>query len=319
MKSQDQTREVMTEQLPQRFLDSWAHNERVFSLSRYAWNSLCLALSLFPALLSQKEIVILSYHSVGLDSDFRTVEPKDFIRQMEYLKSNYAIVPLAEVLECIGKEERPARRMVSITFDDGYQDFYLNVYPFLRKNKLPATVFVATGYVGKEWPFVESHPKILTWEQIEEISNHNIEIGAHTVTHPNLQQEKPEKVEHEIMKSKEEIEKHLRRTVRFFSYPFGSYTNQIVEIVENAGFEAAVGGLGTIQESASLFTLNRVQVDRSISFLQFKAHLTKAVDWSGKIEQTVKTLLRRPTVNRLSYGAKNAQLSNRKAILRQEV
>jgi peptidoglycan/xylan/chitin deacetylase (PgdA/CDA1 family) len=38
---------------------------------------------------------------------------------MEYLKSNYAIVPLGEVLECIGKEERPARRMVSITFDDG--------------------------------------------------------------------------------------------------------------------------------------------------------------------------------------------------------
>jgi hypothetical protein len=168
-------------------------------------------------------------------------------------------------------------------------------------------VFVATGYVGKEWPFGMSHPKTLTWEQIEEISNNNIEIGAHTVTHPNLQQEKPEKVEHEIMKSKEEIEKHLRRTVRFFSYPFGKYTNQILKIIENAGFEAGIGGLGTVQKSSCLFTLNRVQVDRSITFLQFKARLTKAVDWSGKIEQIVRTVLRRPTVNRLSYGGKNAQ------------
>lgn len=286
----------MTEQLPQRLSDSWTRNVKMSNLSRYGRNFLCLALSFFPMLLSQKEIVILTYHSVSLDSGFHTVEPKDFIRQMEYLKSNYAIVSLAEVLDCIGKEGRPARRMVSITFDDGYQDFYLNVYPFLRKHKLPATVFVATGYVGKEWPFVESHPKILTWEQIEEISNNNIEIGAHTVTHPNLQQKKPEEAIREITKSKEELEKHLRRTVRFFSYPFGRYTNQILEIVDNAGFEAGVGGGGTVQEDACLFTLNRVQVDRSITFLQFRAHLTKAVDWSRKIEQTTRILLRRPQV-----------------------
>jgi peptidoglycan/xylan/chitin deacetylase (PgdA/CDA1 family) len=228
--------------------------------------------------------------------DFHTVEPKEFMRQMEYLKSNCAIVPLDEVLECIGKEGRPARRIVSITFDDGYQDFYMNVYPFLRKHKLPATVFVATGYVGKEWPFVENHPKMLTWEQIEEISNNNIEIGAHTVTHPNLQKKKPEEAIHEIVKSKEEIEKHLRRTVRFFSYPFGRYTNQILEIVESAGFEAGVGGVGTVHKGSYLFTLNRVQVDRSITFVQLKAHLTKAVDWSRRIEQTTRILLRRPQV-----------------------
>ena len=286
----------MNEQLPQRLLDSWARNEQMFGLSRHARNSLCLALSFFPALLSQKELVILTYHSVGLDSDFFIVKPRDFIRQMEYLKSNYAIVPLADLLECIGKEGRPARGIVSISFDDGYEDFYTDVYPFLRKHKLPATVFVATGYVGKEWPFVKSHPKILTWEQIEEISDNNIEIGAHTVTHPNLQKEKPEEAIYEIVKSKGEIEKHLGRSVRFFSYPFGKYTSQVLEIVEKAGFEAGVGGMGTVHKDSNIFALNRVRVDRSTTFLQFKARLTKAVDWSTGIEQTVRKLLRRHQV-----------------------
>lgn len=305
--------------MPQASLDSWVHSERIVSLSRHARNSLCLALSLFSAPLSRKEIVILTYHSVGLNSSFHTVKPKIFMRQMEYLERDYAIVSLAEVLEYVSNErKRPARRIASVTFDDGYRDFYTNAYPFFRKHKLPATVFVATHYVGKDWPFVESHPKMLTWKQIREISGNNIEIGAHTVTHPNLAQMKHEEAHHEIMKSKEEIEKHSGRTVRFFSYPFGGYTDQILKTVESAGFDGGVGGFGTVRRASHLFTLNRVQIDSSISFPQFRARLTKAVDWSGKIEQTVKTLLRRPAVNRLSYGAKNAQRA-RKAILRQEV
>jgi len=212
---------------------------------------------------------------------------------MEYLNDNCVIVPLAEVLEYVGKERDPEEKIVSITFDDGYQDFYLTAYPFLRRYNLPATVFIATGYVGGRWPFVEGHPKMLTWKQIEEISNNNIEIGAHSVTHPNLQEEASENVEFEIAKSKQEIERHLRKTVRFFSYPFGRYTSKITEIVEQAGFEAGVCGRGTVQKDSGIFNLNRVQVDSSITFLQFRAQLTEAVDWSRKIEQSARMVLGR--------------------------
>ena len=281
--------------MSQRLLASLARDERISNFSRHAKSFLCLTLSLVSTFSSQKEIVILTYHSIGLDGEFCTVEPNEFARQMEYLKSNCAIVPLAKVLETIRKEERPSKKMVSITFDDGYQDFYINAYPFFRKHKLPATVFVATGYVGKEWPLVKSHPKMLTWDQVEEISENNIEIGAHTTTHPNLQQMNPREAENEIMKSKEEIEKHLGRTVRFFSYPFGSYTKQILTIVENVGFEAAVGGVGTVHKGSDIFTLNRVQIDRPVCFLQFRARLTKGVDWSKEMEQIIRMLLKRKT------------------------
>lgn len=262
----------------------------------FARNMMHLFLAFFARIGSQREVIILTYHSVGSNGDFLTVDPDAFRRQMEYLRNNYSIVPLSEVVNFVkGKKETPGRS-VSITFDDGYRDFYFNVYPYFRRYKLPATVFVTTGYVGQEWPLGKHGLEMLTWNEIEEISNNGIEIGAHTVTHPNLQEENPSKAEYEIMESKREIEKHLKKKVRFLSYPFGRYTNRILEIVENSGFEAVVGGRGTVHEGSYLFVLNRVQVDRSLSFLQFKAHLTKAVDWSREIEQTIRILLGRHQV-----------------------
>jgi peptidoglycan/xylan/chitin deacetylase (PgdA/CDA1 family) len=137
---------------------------------------------------------------------------------------------------------------------------------------------------------------MLFWSEILEIAGNNIEIGAHTITHPNLQEEDSEEAEYEIVKSKSKLEERLRKTVRFFSYPFGRHNHQIREIVRDSGFEGAVGGTGTLSTGSCVFALNRVQIDRSISFLQFRVHLTKAADWSREIEQTIRALLRRRQV-----------------------
>jgi peptidoglycan/xylan/chitin deacetylase (PgdA/CDA1 family) len=267
-------------------------NKMIQKFIRFTRNSLCLTFSFLPTLLSRRENVILTYHSISLDGTFCTVKPKDFVSQLEYLKKNYNIVPLVEMLKCLGTRAKHDKRQVSITFDDGYQDFYLNVYPLLRKNNLPATVFVATDYVGKEWPFVENHPKMLTWEQIEEISKCNVEIGAHTITHPNLQVKNLEEAEYEIRKSKEEIEKHISTSAKFFSYPFGRHNPEIVDITKFAGFKGAVGGIGTLQKDSNIFVLNRIQVDSSVSFMLFKARLTKATEMLSLIEEPAKNLVK---------------------------
>ncbi|WP_341936714.1 polysaccharide deacetylase family protein [Marinimicrobium sp. C2-29] len=44
---------------------------------------------------------------------------------------------------------------VVITFDDGHQDFYTNAWPILRQYDLPASIFVATGFIDNQcwlWP-----------------------------------------------------------------------------------------------------------------------------------------------------------------------
>jgi peptidoglycan/xylan/chitin deacetylase (PgdA/CDA1 family) len=256
-------------------------------------NTVSLALGVFSKLSHQNETVILMYHSIDSIDDFHAVHPEQFRHQIEYLRKNYAIVSLNEIVEFVKYGRNLPRKTVAITFDDGLDDFYSNVYPYFREAKFPATIFVTTGYVGKKFPFGETHQKMLTWKKIEEMSENNIEIGAHTVTHPDLQHISLAQAKHEILKSKLDIESHINRNVNYFSYPFGSYKTEIVNAVKSSGFKAAVGEGGTIQRTSGIFILNRVQVDSSVSFMFFKVRLTRAVDWLRKLERMSKKILRK--------------------------
>jgi len=275
------------------------HNRPRLALTSNVANFTCLlrdimylVFAFFSKLSLQREIVILMYHSVNSINDFHAVDPAEFRRQIEYLKRNYTIVSLNEMVDFVKGKRNLPRKSVAITFDDGYHDCYLNVYPYFRKNKLSATVFVTTEYIGKEWPLSNHHPKMLTWKEIEEMSKNNIEIGAHTATHPSLQETSLKEAENEILRSKKEIEKHIKKNVNYFSYPFGRYTPKIGDVVESSGFKAALGGEGTIRKDTQIFFLNRIQVDSSVSFMLFKARLTKAVDWLEKLEQLPRKYLK---------------------------
>ncbi len=62
----------------------------------------------------------------------------------------------------------------------------------------------------------------LTWEQIKELSNSNIEFGSHTCSHVNLRSVSPQKIEREIVCSKREIEDQTGGRVNCFAYPYGT-------------------------------------------------------------------------------------------------
>jgi peptidoglycan/xylan/chitin deacetylase (PgdA/CDA1 family) len=257
---------------------------RLSCLAYSAKNTFNLIFAFFAKLAVREELAVLMYHSVDLTPNFHSVDPKEFTRQIEYLRKNYAIVSLNEMVDFAKGSRKAPRKAVAITFDDGSQDLYLSVYPYFRKNKLPATVFISTGYVGKQWPFYVHPQKTLDWSEIEEMSRNNFEIGAHTVHHQNLRNMSLEEASKEISESKIEIENHIKKSVNFFSYPFGAYTPEVVNVVRSLGFKGGVGGIGTISINPQIFNLNRIQVDKSISFTVFIARLTKAFDLATKLE-----------------------------------
>src|SRR5258706_16383338 len=49
-------------------------------------------------------------------------------------------------------EDGPPTRTLAITFDDGYEDNYLNAFPVLERYGLPATIFLPTGGVDSRQP-----------------------------------------------------------------------------------------------------------------------------------------------------------------------
>jgi peptidoglycan/xylan/chitin deacetylase (PgdA/CDA1 family) len=262
---------------------------------RLVRNAIVLAVAFFCKVSFQRETVVLVYHSISPVNNFHDVDPIQFSRQIEYLKRNYRIVSLDDIVSFIRNTKNLPRKAVAITFDDAYHNCYLNVYPYFRKNKFPVTIFVAAGYVGKKWPWNPASSRILSWDEIEEMSKNAVEFGAHTVTHSDLEKASLDEATDEIQRSKTEIEEHIGKNVKYFSYPFGKCTTEIVNLVRACGFEGAVGGIGTIHKSTRPFLLNRVQIDSSISSMLFKARLTKAVDWWTRLELMAKKILGKPT------------------------
>ncbi|MCW3975976.1 MAG: polysaccharide deacetylase family protein [Candidatus Bathyarchaeota archaeon] len=257
-------------------------------------------LYLISRIKKEREIIILTYHSVGSNNAFYTVHPREFIKQMDYLRKNYHIVTLDEIVKFIHKKIDLPKKTVAITFDDGYLDNYINAYPYFKKYKIPAMIFITTGYLQKRVLLYNIPLKTLSWNEIKEISRNNINIGAHTITHPDLQKIDLVKANIEILKSKEEIEKKIGRQVNYFAYPFGRYRQEIIDIIKSIGFKAAfTSERGLIRQGDDLFRINRVTIDSSITFLMFKARLTKAIEWYAKIEYILKNI-----INKLSFLSK---------------
>ena len=92
---------------------------------------------------------VLLYHRVNSDADpyFPGVSTEVFDAQMDYLARNYRVLSLTEILKRIGDGSGIEPYTIAITFDDGYRDNLTHAHPILKKYRLPATLFVATGYI----------------------------------------------------------------------------------------------------------------------------------------------------------------------------
>jgi peptidoglycan/xylan/chitin deacetylase (PgdA/CDA1 family) len=82
------------------------------------------------------------------------------------------------------------------------------------------------------------------------------EIGAHTLTHPDLRQLPPQEQLDEITGSKQWLEKVLGKEIKMFCYPKGLYSETVIHTVQTAGFMGArTTQLGSLSTSANSFTL----------------------------------------------------------------
>lgn len=119
-----------------------------------------------------RNLQILIYHRVNDEKDqfFPGIPIQVFARQMEYLASQWNVLPLDEAIERIKRKDVPDNAIV-ITFDDGYRDNFEHAFPILKRLSLPATIFLATGVIGLGrmlWhdrvfsAFRETHVPVLT-------------------------------------------------------------------------------------------------------------------------------------------------------------
>lgn len=182
---------------------------------------------------------VLTFHSVDDSGSVLSIAPhelRDLVREIQ--QSGHAIVPLRELLA----DEAPAR--VALTFDDGYRSVWEHAGPVLAEAGAPATLFLTTGYVGRDsrWPTLPADAPVfplMSWQQVEDLHAQGWAIEAHTESHPDLRALPDDEVRHELCAADEAIEGRLGVRPRAFAYPYGHFDARVEGIVRTR-YETAV-------------------------------------------------------------------------------
>jgi peptidoglycan/xylan/chitin deacetylase (PgdA/CDA1 family) len=221
---------------------------------------------------------ILTYHTIA---DYKQVLPAgvnisvdDFRSQMEYLfQRKYRVIRLERMVKYIVNGWKPEKNCLSITFDDGYEDHFTNVYPILEKYGFPATIFLTVKYINGYWKSEKAEGgniKALSRDQILEMQKGGlIKFGSHGYSHANLIDIAKEKRFIEIRESKLYLEDLLGEDVSFISYPFGVCNEEIKSIVRDAGYKA---GFSVWNRKLDIYSIPRVPLHThdGIKIFRFK-------------------------------------------------
>lgn len=178
-------------------------------------------------------------------------------------ESGYKAITLNELVSYITENKSFPSKTVTLTFDDGFQNFYTTAFPILSEYNFKATVFLVTDFCGKNNEWAGNPPnlpssKVLSWEEIKELNNYGIEFGSHTRTHPDLTKISSTQLEDEIFASKSAIEDSLGSKVATFAYPFGKFNSSVKKMVEQNHKAACSTILGKVQSGSDFFSLERL-------------------------------------------------------------
>jgi peptidoglycan/xylan/chitin deacetylase (PgdA/CDA1 family) len=199
--------------------------------------------------LASRRSAILCYHGVArtsIDEDPGSlcVAPERFRGQIELLRAaGYQFVTVAELARRAGGSEPPPG-LVALSFDDGMDNNHHVLLPILREHGIPATVYVTTGLIGRPNPWMapESGARMMTVDELRDLARAGVELGAHTVTHPDLSTLAEHDCLREMVESREAIERLVGVEVSTFAYPFFKLSPAAIAAARRAGFEAAVTG-----------------------------------------------------------------------------
>jgi peptidoglycan/xylan/chitin deacetylase (PgdA/CDA1 family) len=221
---------------------------------------------------------ILMYHAVAdlaNDPNLLCTSPERFKAQMLYLKRrNLRGVSMQHLRRAMKAGD--ARRLVGLTFDDGYEDFLHTAVPILESCGFTATVFAVVDMLGEENDWKHSYlpsprMKLLGLEGLREASQRGMEVGSHGMTHANLLDADPQLLSREVRSSRRLLGEMLGEEIEGFCYPYGSYDGAAVRAAREAGYAYACGWKTYIERSN--YDLPRIPVSERDGLLRLATKL----------------------------------------------
>lgn len=222
----------------------------------------------------QRRFVVLYYHGVLAE------EKVAFERQMDFLTAN------ATPAACDTQHLNGRSRYAAVTFDDAFVSVRDHALPILKERKIPATIFVPTGYLGTTPGWIKKAARqsrsetVMSAEEIRALASDPIvTIGSHTITHPNVSKLPADPALMELRESKLELEKIIGKPVDLFSFPHGEYTARDLELARKVGYRRVFGIHPALASPQSEFLIGRVAVNPWDWPIEFRLKLAGAYRW----------------------------------------
>ena len=214
-------------------------------------------------------VPVLMYHAVSDDIwgyDELFVSPSDMEAQLAYIVDNGYDAIWFEDLSHIEDYDKP----VILTFDDGYEDNYTNLFPLLQKYGVKATIFV----IGN----APNNQEIMaTEQQIREMSTSGlVSIQSHSYTHPDLDALGYDDTMYELAQSKKVITRIAGKEPIVLCYPSGKYNNYTLQLGPDYYMFGIKMTGGLYNTSANPFLVSRYYIARTTDIYTFAAYLSAA-------------------------------------------
>ncbi len=179
-------------------------------------------------------VPVFLYHSVSdipaAGQERFTVTPAQFDEHVAAIAASGRLALTISDFARALRERRVPANAVAVTFDDGFHDTLAAVRA-LRAKGITSTVFVTSDRLeGAQGPSTAA---------AREIAASGAEVGAHSVTHPHLDELPLARAVHEIEESKRSLEQRLELAIDTFAYPYGAHDPRVRQAVIDAGFSSA--------------------------------------------------------------------------------
>ncbi len=185
------------------------------------------------------DVPILMYHDIGLATSEWCVSEENFTQQMMLLKQRgYRTMSLSELKEGVEEEiEGRGRALVGnavvITFDDARRGVYSVAYPLLQRLGFKATIYIVPKWIeGEGVPREELYSGFLNWNQLRDLALAGWEMGSHSLKHQDLRVLSEEQLVTDLMEAQGIIHRQTMQHARHFCYPYGKYTESVLQIVQ---------------------------------------------------------------------------------------
>lgn len=217
---------------------------------------------------------VLCFHSVDRIDSPISVTPELFARQMDWLvRKRYTTWTTSRFVAALRARERLPRKLVVLTFDDGYRNNVEQALPILEARGLCATVFLVTGNAGdvprwgerdqariremiwevypgsdadKERAYQQSlatlDERIATWEELAGVPERGLEIQSHGRTHRYMDRLDEATLHEELEGARADLAAHGLGDGATIAWPYGAWSEAAIAAAERAGYRGTFLG-----------------------------------------------------------------------------